>query len=80
MPADFRVSITDADGKNAYPISTFTWLLIPQTISDSAKKTAITGFLKWAITKGQDEVESLDYAKLPATVVSKEQIQIGLIK
>jgi phosphate transport system substrate-binding protein len=80
MPADFRVSITDAEGKDAYPISTFTWLLIPQTISDSAKKTAITGFLKWAITKGQDEVESLDYAKLPTTVVSKEQAQIGLIK
>jgi phosphate transport system substrate-binding protein len=80
MPADFRVSITDADGKNAYPISTFTWLLIPDHISDSAKKTALTGFLKWAITKGQDEVESLDYAKLPASVVSKEQSQIGLIK
>jgi phosphate transport system substrate-binding protein len=80
MPADFRVSITDADGKTAYPISTFTWLLVPQTISDAAKRNALVGFLKWAITKGQDEVESLDYAKLPSQVVSKEQVQIGLIK
>ena len=80
MPADFRVSITDAAGKAAYPISTFTWLLIPQQISDGAKKTALTGFLKWAITKGQDEVESLDYAKLPKQVADKEAKQIAMIK
>jgi phosphate transport system substrate-binding protein len=80
MPADFRVSITDAAGKAAYPISTFTWLLIPETISDSAKKTALTGFLKWAITKGQGEVESLDYAQLPKTVAAKEMKQISMIK
>jgi phosphate transport system substrate-binding protein len=80
MPADFRVSITDAPGKAAYPISTFTWLLIPASISDATKEKAIVGFLKWAITKGQDEVESLDYAKLPAGVVSKEEKQIAMIK
>jgi len=80
MPADFRVSITDAAGKAAYPISTFTWLLIPEKISDPSKKKAIVDFLKWAITKGQDEVESLDYAKLPAPVVAKEKNAIGLVK
>lgn len=80
MPADFRVSITDADGKAAYPISTFTWLLVPESISDAAKKTAITGFLKWAITTGQDKVESLDYAKLPKAVADKELKQLSLIK
>ncbi len=80
MPADFRVSITDAQGKGAYPISTFTWLLIPAEISDAAKEKAITGFLHWAITKGQSEVESLDYAKLPSSVVSKEEKQIAMIK
>jgi phosphate transport system substrate-binding protein len=80
MPADFRVSITDAEGKTAYPISTFTWLLIPDTISDSAKKTALTGFLKWAISKGQGEVESLDYAQLPKSVAAKEMKQISMIK
>jgi phosphate transport system substrate-binding protein len=80
MPDDFRVSITDAPGKAAYPISTFTWLLIPEKISDSAKQKAIVGFLKWAITKGQDQVEALYYAKLPAAVVAKEQKAIAMVK
>jgi phosphate transport system substrate-binding protein len=80
MPDDFRVSITNAEGKTAYPISTFTWLLVPAQISDSAKKTALTGFLKWAITKGQGEVETLDYSKLPTNVAAKEMKQIDLIK
>jgi phosphate transport system substrate-binding protein len=80
MPADFRVSITDAPGKGAYPISTFTWLLIPEKISDAAKRKAIVGFLKWAITTGQNDVESLDYAKLPAQVVANEQKAIAMIK
>jgi phosphate transport system substrate-binding protein len=80
MPADFRVSITDPPGAAAYPISTFTWLLIPEKISDGAKEKAIVGFLKWAITTGQNDVESLDYAKLPAPVVAKEQKAIALIK
>jgi phosphate transport system substrate-binding protein len=80
MPADFRVSITDAPGKAAYPISTFTWLLVPASISDSAKEKAIVGFLKWAITTGQDSVESLDYAKLPKQVAAKEVKQIAMIK
>jgi phosphate transport system substrate-binding protein len=80
MPADFRVSITDAPGNGAYPISTFTWLLVPASFSDSGKQKAMVGFLKWAITKGQDEVESLDYAKLPSGVVLKEEKQIAMIK
>jgi phosphate transport system substrate-binding protein len=80
MPADFRVSITNADGKDAYPIATFTWLLVPDRISDGSKKAALTGFLKWAITKGQDEVEALDYAKLPKQVADQEAGQIAMIK
>jgi phosphate transport system substrate-binding protein len=80
MPADFRVSITDAEGDGVYPISTFTWLLIPQKISDSAKRTAIVGFLKWAITSGQNSVEALDYARLPQQVVAREEKAIDLIK
>jgi phosphate transport system substrate-binding protein len=80
MPADFRVSITDAEGDGVYPISTFTWLLIPQKISDSAKRTAIVGFLKWAITSGQNSVEALDYARLPQQVVAQEEKAIDLIK
>ncbi|MBV8068694.1 MAG: phosphate ABC transporter substrate-binding protein PstS [Acidobacteriaceae bacterium] len=80
MPADFRVSITNENGPGAYPISTFTWLLVPSSWSDQSKKNAMVGFLKWAITSGQSSVESLQYAKLPASVVTKEQAQINLIK
>lgn len=80
MPADFRVSITDESGPGVYPISTFTWLLVPEKISDAEKKKALVGFLKWAITTGQNSVEALDYAKLPASVVAKEQHQIAEIK
>jgi phosphate transport system substrate-binding protein len=80
MAADFRVSITDADGKTAYPISTFTWLLVPSQISDAAKKNALVGFLKWALSKGQTEVESDDYAQLPKSVIEKEEKQIAMIK
>jgi phosphate transport system substrate-binding protein len=80
MPADFRVSITNMPGKGAYPISTFTWLLVPEKISDSTKRKALAGFLKWAITTGQNSVETLDYAKLPEQVVAEEQKAITLIK
>lgn len=80
MPADFRVSITNGNGKGVYPISTFTWLLVPSRCSDPAKKKAIVGFLNWAITSGQGQVESLDYARLPASVVSQEKKQIAEIK
>ena len=80
MPDDFRVSIVDAAGAQAYPISTFTWLLIPEKISDAQKQTAITGFLKWAVTTGQNSAEALDYAKLPSQVVAKEQKAIAQIK
>ena len=79
MPADFRVSITDAPRKGAYPISTFTWLLIPSKIADPAKKNALVGLLKWALTTGQNSVETLDYARLPKQVVAQEENVIGKI-
>jgi phosphate transport system substrate-binding protein len=72
MPADFRVSITNAPGKTAYPISSFTWLLIPSKIPDAGKREAIKGFLKWMLTDGQGYNEPLSYAKLPKEVVEKE--------
>src|ERR1700738_29187 len=72
IPDDFRVSITDAPGKTAYPISSFTWLLIPSKFSDGSKRDAIKGFIKWMLTDGQNEVEKLSYAKLPKEVVTKE--------
>jgi phosphate transport system substrate-binding protein len=72
MPDDFRVSITDAPGKGAYPISSFTWLLIPAKFSDGAKRDALKGFVKWMLADGQNYAESLSYAKLPKEVVAKE--------
>ncbi len=80
MPDDFRVSITNAPGPTAYPISSFTWLLIPARISDAAKRDAIKGFLSWMLVEGQTYNEGLSYAKLPKTVVDKEKKAIALIQ
>ena len=80
LPDDFRVSITNPDGKGAYPISTYTWLLVPMKNNDAEKQKALVGFLKWATSKGQEMVEALDYAKLPAGVVAKEQKAIAALK
>jgi len=79
MPDDFRVSITNAPGKNAYPIATFTWLLIPNKL-DAAKKAAVTGFLKWMLTTGQKDAQGMYYAPLPKPVVAKEDKQIAAIQ
>ncbi len=79
MPDDFRVSITNAPGKTAYPISSFTWLLVPNKIGDPTKKKAITGFLIWMLKDGQGMVEALDYAKLPKEVVAKELKAISMV-
>lgn len=79
MPDDFRVSITDAPGKAAYPISSFTWLLVPSKIDDPTKKKAIVDFLHWMLKDGQGMVEALSYAKLPKEVVAKETKAIALI-
>jgi phosphate transport system substrate-binding protein len=80
MPDDFRVSITNAPGKASYPISTFTWLLIPEKFSDAAKRDAIKGFLKWALGEGQNYAEALSYAKLPKEVVDKETKAINKVQ
>jgi phosphate transport system substrate-binding protein len=79
MPPDFRVSITNAPGKDAYPISTFTWLLIPNRIEDEAKRNILKQFLHWMLTEGQEKATSLGYAPLPQPVVAKETSQIALI-
>jgi phosphate transport system substrate-binding protein len=80
MPEDFRVSIVNAPGKAAYPISSFTWLLIPEKFSDATKRDAIKGFLKWALADGQGYAENLSYAKLPKEVVAKELKAINKIQ
>lgn len=80
IPADFRTSITDQAAKTAYPISTFTYLLIPSHFADAAKQKAVVSFLKWMLTDAQKEAEGLDYAPLPKDIVAREQKQIALIK
>jgi phosphate transport system substrate-binding protein len=80
MPDDFRVSITNAPGPAAYPISSFTWLLIPEKIQDAAKRDAIKAFLKWMLTDGQQYNEALSYAKLPKPVIDKELKAISKIQ
>ena len=80
MPEDFRVSITDAPGEEAYPISSFTWMLIPSVITDSAKRTAIIEFLQWGLTKGQDYLEPLSYARLPSAVIAREEKAIAKLE
>ncbi len=80
MPDDFRVSITNPPGKAAYPISSFTWLLIPAKIDDASKRDAIKGFLNWMLTDGQQFCEPLAYSKLPKEVVAKEKKAIAMIQ
>jgi phosphate transport system substrate-binding protein len=80
IPDDFRVSITNAPGKTSYPISSFTWLLIPQKFQDGAKRDAIKGFLKWMLDKGQDYAEPLSYARLPKEVIEREKKAINNIQ
>jgi phosphate transport system substrate-binding protein len=80
LPEDFRVSITNAPGATSYPISSFTWLLIPAQISDAQKRDAIKDFLKWMLVDGQKYNEGLSYAQLPKSVVVKETKAISLIQ
>jgi phosphate transport system substrate-binding protein len=80
MPADFRVSITNAPGKDAYPISSFTWLLLYETPRDKAQGKIMVDFVKWALTDGQKFCNDLGYAPLPAEVVKLEMAQLAKIK
>jgi len=80
MPADYRVSITNAPGKNAYPISSFTWLLIPVKAQDPAKGKAIKDFLIWMVDHGQSEAGALYYAPLPKAVADKVKASIATLQ
>jgi len=80
MPADYRVSITNPDGKDAYPIASFTWLLIPQKSKDASKGKVLHDFLEWMLKDGQGETVSLTYAPLPKEVVAKVQTTIKTIQ
>jgi phosphate transport system substrate-binding protein len=80
MPADFRVSITNAPGKDAYPISSFTWLLIPAQSKDASKGKILADFLNWMVTDGQQMTSALAYAPLPDNVVAKVKDAIRQVK
>jgi len=71
MPADYRVSITDAPGVNAYPISSFSWMLIPARSADPAKGKVLKDLLSWIVNSGEGEVSALSYAPLPKALVDK---------
>jgi phosphate transport system substrate-binding protein len=80
MPADFRVSITNAPGKDAYPISSFTWLLIPVQSKDPAKGKILSNFLNWMLDNGEKMTAQLTYAPLPENVASKVRTEIKQIQ
>jgi phosphate transport system substrate-binding protein len=71
LPADYRISITNAPGKDAYPISSFTYLLIPVHANDAAKGRVIKDLLSWIVNSGENEVSALSYAPLPKSVAQK---------
>jgi phosphate transport system substrate-binding protein len=80
MPADFRVSITNAPGKGVYPISSFTWLLLYESPKDKAQAKAMVDFMKWALSDGQKYCGDLGYAPLPESVVKLELAALAKVK
>lgn len=80
IPGDFRVSITNAPGKDAYPVATFTWLLIPSQIPDATKRDAIKKVLKWILTKAQASAAPLGFAELPKSLTARELVVIEQIR
>ncbi len=80
MPADFRVSITNAPGKGVYPISSFTWLLLYENPKDKAQSKIMVDFMKWALADGQKFAADLGYAPLPAEVVKLELAALAKVK
>jgi phosphate transport system substrate-binding protein len=80
MPADYRISITNAPGADSYPISSFTWLLIPTHSTDAAKTKAIVGFLNWMLDHGEAEAAALTYAPLPKAVQDMVRKSIATIQ
>ncbi|MGH9509538.1 MAG: phosphate ABC transporter substrate-binding protein PstS, partial [Terriglobales bacterium] len=80
MPADFRVSITNPPGKDAYPIASFTWLLIPTQSKDAARGKIIVEFLNWMLADGQQLATQLTYAPLPKEVSDKVRTTITQIR
>lgn len=80
VPEDFRVSITDAEGKASYPISSYTYILVSRTQNDAVKGKIIVDFLKWAMKDGQNSAEALMYSRLPKSLITKIEAKINTIE
>jgi phosphate transport system substrate-binding protein len=80
MPPDFRISITNAKDDDAYPVSSFTWILVPQKIDDPVKRTAIRDFLIWVLTDGQKYAQAKNYSPLPGDVAQRVLKAVGSIR
>jgi phosphate transport system substrate-binding protein len=80
MPADFRVSITNAPGDDVYPISSFTWLLLYENAADKAQAKIMVDFMKWALGDGQKFAPDLGYAPLPQSVIEQELKALAKVK
>jgi len=76
---DFKLSIVDPPGAGAYPIATFTWMVVPAHIADDTKRNAMGAFLRWMLGPGQRQAAALGYLPLPNDVVRKEQDAIARI-
>lgn len=76
---DFKVSLVNAPGVGAYPVSSFTWLVVPVHIADEAKRSALTGFLHWMLGPGQRQAAALGYLALPKEIVTREENAISRI-
>jgi phosphate transport system substrate-binding protein len=80
MPEDFRVSITNPPGDAAYPIASFTWLLLYENAQDKAQAKIMVDFLKWALTDGQKFASELGYAPVPKNIVELEMKALTKVK
>jgi phosphate transport system substrate-binding protein len=80
MPADFRVSITNAPGPGVYPMASFTWMLLYEDPKDKAQSKVMVDFMKWALTDGQKFATDLGYAPLPAEVITLEMAALNTVK
>ncbi len=80
IPDDFRFSMVNPVGENAYPISGATWLLVYEQQKDSAKGKKMIEFLNWALTKGERMASTLDYAPLPDTLQKRVLERVGTIR
>ncbi len=80
MPADYRVSITNEPGASVYPISSFTWLLVPTQVQDQAKAKVLKDFLGWMLEHGEGEAPQLFYAPLPAPVAERVKATVASLK